>query len=125
MSKIMIVDDEVEITKLMGKILTKEGYDVTIVNNGAEALEKINESIPDLILLDIMMPTMDGFEVCNAIKTNEKTRDLPVLMLTNMWENKKIKDKITECGADGYLEKVARIQKILDTMEMYLNRDKK
>ena len=81
-NKIMIVDDEPDVVDLVKIVLKSEGYDVVTATSGREALEKIGDEMPDLVLLDIMMPQMDGWEVYNHIKTNSKTRDIPVAMLT-------------------------------------------
>ena len=81
-NKIMIVDDEPDVVDLVKIVLKSEGYEVVTANSGREALEKIGTEMPDLVLLDIMMPQMDGWEVYNHIKSNSKTKDIPVAMLT-------------------------------------------
>ena len=78
----MVVDDEYEVADIVKKMLESEGYHVVIANGGAECLEKLEETTPDLILLDIMMPGMDGWETLKNIKTNADTKDIPVSMLT-------------------------------------------
>jgi len=80
--KIMVVDDEYEVADIVKKMLESEGYEVEVANSGDECLEKLKEVTPDLILLDIMMPGMDGWETLRNIKSNDKTRDIPVSMLT-------------------------------------------
>ncbi|WP_424357928.1 response regulator transcription factor [Methanocella sp. MCL-LM] len=81
-NKIMIVDDEPDVVDLVKIVLKSEGYEVVTANSGKEALDKIGNELPDLVLLDIMMPQMDGWEVYNHIKSNSKTKDIPVAMLT-------------------------------------------
>lgn len=81
-NKIMIVDDEPDVVDLVKLVLKSEGYDVVTAYSGKEALEKVGKEMPDLVLLDIMMPQMDGWEVYNHIKANPKTKDIPVAMLT-------------------------------------------
>jgi CheY-like chemotaxis protein len=78
----MVVDDEYEVADIVKKMLESEGYEVEVANSGDECLEKLKEVTPDLILLDIMMPGMDGWETLRNIKSNDKTRDIPVSMLT-------------------------------------------
>lgn len=78
----MVVDDEYEVADIVKKMLESEGYEVVVANSGDECLEKLKEVTPDLILLDIMMPGMDGWETLKQIKTNEETKDIPVSMLT-------------------------------------------
>ncbi|MFO8132590.1 MAG: response regulator [Thermoplasmatota archaeon] len=80
--KIMVVDDEYEVADIVKKMLESEGYDVVVANSGDECLEKLEEETPDLILLDIMMPGMDGWETLRNIKSSEATKDIPVSMLT-------------------------------------------
>ena len=77
--KILVVDDDTNICELLRLYLTKEGYQVTVANDGEEGLEKFNQVKPDMVLLDVMMPKMDGLEVCRRIR---KAGNTPVMMLT-------------------------------------------
>ena len=99
--KILVVDDDTNICELLRLYLTKEGYQVTTANDGEEGLEKFNQLKPDMVLLDVMMPRMDGLEVCRRIR---KLGNTPVMMLTAKGE---IEDRIIglELGADDYLIK--------------------
>lgn len=99
--KILVVDDDVNICELLRLYLTKEGYQVTIANDGEEGLEKFNQVKPDMVLLDVMMPRMDGLEVCRRIR---KLGNTPVMMLTAKGETF---DKVLglELGADDYMVK--------------------
>ncbi|HMK46258.1 MAG TPA: response regulator [Methanocella sp.] len=81
-NKIMIVDDEPDVVDLVKLVLKSEGYDVITAYSGREALEKIGKDVPDLILLDIMMPQMDGWEVYQRIRADPQTSKVPVAMLT-------------------------------------------
>lgn len=81
-AKILIVDDSPEIRVLLARFLSKAGYDITEAQNGEEALVRLRESMPDLILLDIIMPDIDGFEVCEKIKTDPEFKDIPVIFLS-------------------------------------------
>jgi two-component system alkaline phosphatase synthesis response regulator PhoP len=114
--KILIADDEANIRDLAQMYLAKEGYDVTAVNDGAQAMAQIKQSAPALLILDLMMPEMDGWEVCRRVRAES---DLPILMLTARDDDI---DKIVglEMGADDYLTKpfnprelVARVRAIL------------
>ncbi len=80
--KIMVVDDEYEVADIVKKMLESEGYIVTVANGGEECLKKLEKERPDIILLDIMMPGMDGWATLKKIKSNEKLRGIPVSMLT-------------------------------------------
>ena len=99
--KILVVDDDTNICELLRLYLTKEGYQVTVANDGEEGLEKFNAVKPDMVLLDVMMPRMDGLEVCRRIR---KAGNTPVMMLTAKGETF---DKVLglELGADDYITK--------------------
>ena len=114
--KILVVDDDTNICELLRLYLTKEGYQVTVANDGEEGLEKFNQVKPDMVLLDVMMPKMDGLEVCRRIR---KLGNTPVMMLTAKGETF---DKVLglELGADDYVVKpfdakevVARVKAVL------------
>ena len=117
--KILIVDDDQNICELLRLYIEKEGYTTAIANDGEEAIELFNREQPALILLDIMLPKMDGWQVCREIR---KTSDVPIIMLTAKGE---VFDKILglELGADDYVVKpfeakevVARIRAVLRRM---------
>lgn len=80
--KILVVDDEKNILQMISQSLTKARYNVTVSEDGKDALEKVNNDKPDLIILDIMMPYLDGFEVLQALKRKPETRNIPVIFLT-------------------------------------------
>ncbi len=80
--KVLVVDDEAAIVKLVSVYLSKEGYSVVGAFDGVEALEKVEQEKPDLVVLDISMPKMDGWEVCERMKKNPSTKDIPIIMLT-------------------------------------------
>lgn len=102
--KILIVDDESDILTLLGYNLKQAGYKVLPAGDGPEALEMAESEHPDLILLDIMLPSMDGTEVCRRLKGNERTSAIPVIMLTAKGEEV---DRIVglELGAEDYITK--------------------
>ena len=82
MAKILVVDDEKDVVELLKFLLEKDGYTVATAYNGREALTAANENIPDLILLDVMMPEMDGYTVQTQLLDNPKTREIPIIILT-------------------------------------------
>jgi len=102
--KILIVDDAVDTVELLKKRLRFEGYDTAEAYDGEEALKQVAEYNPDLIILDVMMPKLDGYEVCQRLKSNENTKYIPILMLTAKSE---VEDKVKglDIGADHYLAK--------------------
>ncbi len=103
-NKILVVDDVAVNVQLLTTYLTSVGYDVCTARDGQEALDKVSETQPDLILLDVMMPKLNGFEVCERLKSDPMTKIIPVIMVTALNE---IEDKIkaTEAGADDFVSK--------------------
>ena len=102
--RILVVEDEVDILDMVSYNLEKAGYQVQIAVDGEAALTQIREELPDLIVLDLMLPGMDGLEVCRLLKQDKGTRDVPILMLTARAEEV---DRIVglELGADDYVTK--------------------
>lgn len=102
--KILVVDDERDISRLIKARVESAGYSVITAFDGAEALKAVKEQKPDLVLLDVMLPKIDGYQVCRLIKFDEKYRSIPVIMLTARAGDSD-KEKAMEAGADGYLTK--------------------
>lgn len=103
-NRVLVVDDETDILELVEYHLIREGYSVQLVETGESALEAIAERPPDLVVLDLMLPGLDGMEVCRRLKTNAETRSIPVMMLTAKGEDSDIVSGL-EVGADDYLSK--------------------
>lgn len=101
---ILVVDDDPAVADILSRFLVREGYNVTVAHTGKEALERVNERHPDLILLDVMMPEMDGFTTCQRLKDDRRTALIPVTMLTGSddYENRR---RGIESGADDFLSK--------------------
>ncbi|GAB4544741.1 MAG: hypothetical protein Fur002_18220 [Anaerolineales bacterium] len=102
--KILIIDDDIDTLKLVGLMLQKQGYEISAASNGALGLAKALEERPDLVLLDVMMPDMDGYEVARRLRKNPVTSSTPILMFTAKTQ---LDDKVTgfEAGVDDYLTK--------------------
>ena len=102
--KVLVVDDEARILRLMEAMLVPAGYQVVLAENGTEAITKAMLSSPDVILLDVMMPGQDGFEVASKLRANKQTKDIPIVMVTALGE---VKDRVKalESGADDFLTK--------------------
>lgn len=116
----MVVDDEPDIRYLLRKMLEKEGYEVTEARDGRECLEKLKKERPDLILLDIMMPGMFGWEVSKRIKEDEMTKSIPVAMLTvRTSEEDKVKS-LEESLADWHISKPVDREKLMETIKWLL-----
>lgn len=104
MAKILVVEDDSFLQGLEVTKLKKEGYDVIVASTGDEAIEKIKEDDIDLILLDLVLPNFDGFEVLKQIRGNEKTKATPVLVFSNLSEEKDIQ-KAKELKANDFMVK--------------------
>lgn len=122
--KILVVDDTPANIKLLDAVLAPRGYTVVTAASGAEALEKIASERPDLILLDILMQGMDGYEVCRRVRADPATRVLPVVMITASGDQEKI--KAIEAGADDFIPKpfnqpelLARVKSLLRVKDYY------
>lgn len=105
--KILVVDDEEIVVELHKKLLLKKGYDVVVARNGVEAFDKVNTEDLDLILTDVFMPEMNGLELCEKLKNNEKTNLIPLVMLTGA-DDLDHRIRGIETGADDYLAKPVR-----------------
>lgn len=120
MAKILVVEDEEHLRLIHKRNLTKKGYDVEAVDNGMDALELVREFEPDLILLDIMMPELNGMELLELLKEQPKYKHIPVLMITGVSEN----DDITKCldlGALGYILKGSSADELQNKIDIILN----
>jgi CheY-like chemotaxis protein len=117
--KILIVDDEPYILNILDFSLDAEGYNVLKAADGDEALRLALEQSPDLIIMDVMMPRLDGYKTCQRLKEDEKTRDIPVVLLTarNSREDRARGDEVK---ADGFMTKPFSPQRLLETVQEYL-----
>ena len=115
---VLIVEDDPNIRELLQMYLEKDGYAVTLANDGGQGLEKFRSIKPDLVLLDVMMPVMDGWAVCRAIRAESQT---PIIMLTAKGE---LDDKVTglKSGADDYVTKPFEMREVLARIEAVLRR---
>jgi len=118
--KVMIVDDEAHIVELVRVCLEDSDYDIIEAYDGEEAVDKTREELPDLILLDIMLPKMDGYEVCKILKGSEDTKSIPIVMLTAKGQEV---DKVKgfQAGADAYMTKPFSPLRLLTELEEKLS----
>ncbi len=118
--KILIVDDEVYILHILDFSLGAEGYEVITAADGEEALEKARTEKPDLVVLDVMMPKVDGFEACRRLKNDPETREMPVILLTA--KGREVDRKMgIEVGADDYMVKPFSPSKLIQKIESFLS----
>ncbi|MCB1763195.1 MAG: response regulator [Gammaproteobacteria bacterium] len=119
--KVLIVDDELNITISVEFLMRREGFDVSVAKDGEEGLSMIRSWMPDLVLLDVMMPKMDGFEVCRTVRADASLADVRIVMLTAKGREAEV-EKGLSLGADAYIPKpfstselVSRVKSLLET----------
>lgn len=120
MARILAVDDEPNIVRLIQVNLERHGYQVETANNGAQALAKIRENRPDLLVSDVMMPEMDGFELLSTIRRDPVLSDLPIIMLTAKAQDANVMEGYSR-GADMYLTKPFNPQELLQFVKRILS----
>ncbi len=118
--KILIVDDDEKNRKLLRVILQHQGYETIEAKNGREAVNMAIENIPDLILMDIRMPVMDGLEAIRLLRSETSVSKIPVIVLTSSVIQQEREKIISESGCDGYITKPIDIQKFIETIKKYL-----
>jgi twitching motility two-component system response regulator PilH len=119
MSKVLVVEDSVTQREMITDLLKGSGLDVTVASDGVEALEQIEDIRPDLVVLDIVMPRMNGYEVCRQIKSNPKTQNIPVVMCSSKGEEF---DRYwgMKQGADAYIAKPFQPTELVGTVKQLL-----
>ena len=118
---ILVVEDDPDIKELISFNLSNQGHQVFEANNGELGIEKAREKIPDLILLDLMLPGIHGLDVCRIIKADQETKDIPIIMVTAMGQEEDIV-KGLETGADDYITKPFSIKVLLARVSAVLRR---
>lgn len=122
MPKIIAVDDHEEILNIIKTKLERNGYDVETIKDSTIAVEKIREVNPDLVLLDIMMPKITGYDICDSIKSDKKTKHIKVIFLTAK-DMDFTRKKADEVGADGFIPKPFSPKELLAFINNLLGRD--
>ena len=122
-AKILVVDDEVYILHILDFILGAENYDVITATNGEQALQKVRDEKPDLVVLDIMMPKLDGSDTCRISKSDPKTKLIPVILLTA--KGREVDQKLgKEVGANDYITKPFSPSKLIERVQAILGAGK-
>ncbi len=121
--KILVVDDEMHLARILQFTLKNAGYEVFLAYDGREALNKVNEVDPDLVILDLVLPLIDGYKVCNSIKKNDSTRHIPVIILTARDLDTLNFDE--DILADTFMQKPFNTDTLLDEIEKLITDGKR
>jgi len=113
--RVLVIDDERALTDVLGYNLKREGYEPIVAHDGQEGLRKAQTLLPDLIVLDLMLPVMDGLDVCRELRAGDRTRDIPILMLTAKAEET---DQVVgfSLGADDYVTKPFHVKVLMQRL---------
>lgn len=118
--KILIVEDDLRNLKLMRALLTVSGYTIIGARDGQQGILSAREERPDLILMDMQLPVLNGFEAVRQLKADPGTRDIPVLAVTAL-AMKGDRERVLETGADGYVSKPVRLEEVLQQIDLHLS----
>lgn len=121
--KILLIDDEPDMRTVNGALLESYGYEVILAKDGYEALEIIHKNTPDLILLDLMMPGIDGYQLCGMLKHNRRYLSIPVIILSARYRQQD-QDTARAAGADDYIIKPFEPQTLIEKISLLLNKPK-
>lgn len=121
MAKILVVDDDIHATTLFKTILSAKGFDAFIVNDSAIAVETANSTNPDLIILDLMMPEPNGFEVCRMLRADPRYAQTPIVIFTAMGDSES-KTIALEAGANEFLTKPFRVEDLMQRIKLLIEK---
>ena len=116
MKKILIAEDEESLLRLETILLSSKGYSVTAVTDGRSALDSIAADPPDIIILDLMLPDIDGMEICRLVRENPRTSTIPVIMLTAKKSSRDVEAGL-RCGADAYITKPFKTAAVIEWIQ--------
>lgn len=115
--RILIIEDDEFLRSLLNTRLSAEGFSVSMAIDGKDGLKKIKEEKPDMVLLDLLLPIMDGFEVLSAAKSNESTKSIPVLILSNLGQKKDVDRGLKMGAADYIIKSQFTVEEIIDKIK--------
>ena len=118
MAKIVVIDDDPEITDLVEYALVSEGYEVFVCSNGREAMDTIKQHRPDVIVLDVMLPGIDGYAVANKLSQDEQTKNIPIVVITALEQSQGMFEKFYQVKA--FLPKPFSTERVLETVKSAL-----
>ncbi len=119
MSKVLYVEDHPAQRDILAQMLELNGFEVAVAGDGLEGVEKARAWLPDLILMDLRMPKMDGFEAIKVIRTDENTHSIPIIAIS-AWASAKHKERAIEAGANEHFTKPVDLNRLLTTINRYL-----
>ena len=115
MARIFVIDDDEQLLRMVGLMLERGGHNITLINNPLDGLEQIKADKPDLLVLDVMMPNMDGLTVCEKLRAQAETAVLPIILLSARTSPESVKDGM-EAGATRYLGKPISREELIQTL---------
>ena len=115
---VMVVDDSLTVRKITGRMLTREGYEFVTAKDGVDALQQLQDVRPDVILLDVEMPRMDGFEFARNVRLDESTKSIPIIMITSRTADKH-RNRAIELGVNEYMGKPYQEEQLLALIARY------
>lgn len=118
--KILVVEDDPSVVDVLRRAIADERTEILAVRDGAEAIRAVAERSPDLVLMDVCMPRMNGYDACRALRSDPRTHDLPIILLTSLAE---VADELhgLKCGADEYIAKPFDMHRVRSRIEMLLS----
>ena len=117
---VLIIDDSVTVRKVTTRLLERNGFETQIAKDGVDALDILQSLTPDIILLDIEMPRMDGFEVANQVRHNSRLKGVPIIMITSR-TGEKHRERAMSIGVNAYMGKPFQEQNLLENIKRLLN----
>lgn len=119
-TRVLLVDDEPTIISMVGDFLKAQGFEVTTAMDGEEAIQKAQAEAPDLVILDLLLPKLDGYSVCSVLKKDPRYQKIPVIIFTRKIDESEEELKLL-CGADAYLRKPFKAQEMMAKIQALLS----